>query len=171
MNYHYPKYYIDHNAPCVTLHVSRMDDAFPEIAISMDARLLKSLQELEQRCHVLQNYFPEIRLSYGVSMTTYPISIRVPSHEGVLDITESCDFQHWSYCLTTYDATTSVVWKDAWVTMCLDDQPSPKGTKYKLYLTMIDPEGRECVMLLGPLAAFSENAEKAIRHVHDLSRS
>lgn len=48
MNYHCPKYYIDHDAPCVTLHVSHMDDVFSEIAISMDARLLQSLQEIEQ---------------------------------------------------------------------------------------------------------------------------
>lgn len=171
MNYHCPKYYIDHDAPCVTLHVSHMDDVFSEIAISMDARLLQSLQEIEQKCYGLRKYLPELRLSYGVSMTTYPISINVPSHEGVLDITESCDFQHWSYCLETYDATTSVVWKHAWVTMRLDDEFYPRKLEYMLYLTMVDPEGRERIIPLGTLTSFMENAEKAIRYVHDLSRS
>lgn len=104
-------------------------------------------------------------------MATCPVSINVPSHEGVLDITESCGFQHWSYCLETHDAATSVVWKHAWVAMRLDDEFYPRKMEYMLYLAMVDPEGRERIIPLGTLTSFMENAAKAIRYVHGLSRS
>lgn len=164
----YLKYYIDKDSTCVTLHVSRMDDAFPEITISMDVRLLKELHEVE-KCYSLRTYLPEIRIQYAFSIITLPISTNIPPHTGVLDITELCNFQRWTYDLKACDATTSAVWEDAWLTMRLAGNTTSETLEYMVYLTMIDSEGCARTILLGSLQTLTEIAEKAKNHAHAVS--